>query len=187
MTHAIRAIQPQPAPAQIEQLKTSWPDLLRLPLATQDQRNEIAMTVQALSVPCAAPKLMHRVLALLAPYYSTDIPQSVREIEAEDWLVALGEFPEWAVVAAARWWKGDANPDRRKRPMEGDIAARAKMEMGIVKVGEWAVKRFDDGIRPPPPAPPRAAPTAEEMDHRRKFAESVIAGKFPSNRKGAAE
>lgn len=149
------------------------------------------MTVQSLSVPCAAPKLMHRVLALLAPYYSTDIPQSVREIEAEDWLVALGEFPEWAVVAAARWWKGDENTDRRKRPLEGDIAARAKNEMDFVKLAEWAVKRFDDGIRPMPPRPPeppRAAPTPEEMEQRRKFVAELMAEQFPSNRKtgGAA-
>ena len=186
MTTGIRTIRqnqaPQHAPAQIEQLKTSWQALLRSPLATLDQRNEVAMTVDALSVPCAAPKLMHRVLALLAPYYSNDVPQSVREIEAEDWLVALGGLPEWAVVAAARWWKSDANANRRKRPFEGDIAERAKLEMGIVKVGEWAVKRFDSGIRPAPAAAPRQGPTPEELEHRRKFAESVIAGKFPSMR-----
>lgn len=90
--------------------------------------------------------MMHRVLALLAPYYSNDVPQSLREIEAEDWLVELRQFPEWALVNAARWWKGGDNPDRRKRPLEGDISARCKREIGLISTGRMAVKWFDDGI-----------------------------------------
>lgn len=184
MTHAISTIHNQPAPAQIEQLKTSWQDLLRSPLDTLEARNEVAMKVDALLVPCPAPKLMHRVLALLAPYYSNDIPQSVREIEAEDWLFALAEYPEWAVIAAARWWKGENNPDRRKRPLDGDIAARANQEIGFAKVAEWAVKRFDQGIRPSPPMtlPERKAPEPVDMERRRAFANELISSRFPSNR-----
>lgn len=138
--------------------------------------------VDALSVPCSAPTLMHRVLALLAPYYSTDIPQSVREIEAEDWLVALSEFPEWAIVNAARWWKSENNADRRKRPLEGDIAARAKLEMGIVAIGEWAVKRFDQGIKPYSPAP---EPNREKISADRA-AEIMIEVGFKPNVFGGA-
>ena len=73
-----------------------------------------------------------RVAALLSPYYEKDIPQSVREMEAEDWREALREFPQWAIERAVRWWKGEENPDRRKRPMEGDIAARCRLEMNGV-------------------------------------------------------
>jgi hypothetical protein len=70
-----------------------------------------------------------RVAALLSPYYEKDIPQAVRKMEAEDWEQALSGFPQWAIERAVRWWKSDANADRRKRPLEGDIVARCKVEM----------------------------------------------------------
>lgn len=73
-----------------------------------------------------------RVAALLSPYYEKDIPQAVREMEAEDWREALAEFPRWAIERAVRWWKSADNPDRRKRPLEGDIAARCRIEMNGV-------------------------------------------------------
>jgi hypothetical protein len=50
-------------------------------------------------------------------------------MEAEDWREALGEYPQWAIERAVRWWKSADNPDRRRRPLEGDIAARCRIEM----------------------------------------------------------
>lgn len=73
-----------------------------------------------------------RVAALLSPYYEKDTPQGVREMEAEDWREALAEFPRWAIERAVRWWKSADNPDRRKRPLEGDIASRCRVEMNGV-------------------------------------------------------
>jgi len=72
---------------------------------------------------------MARIASLLSPYYEKDIPQAVREMDAEDWRQSLAGFPEWAVERAVRWWKGEDNPERRKRPLEGDIAARCRKEM----------------------------------------------------------
>lgn len=176
----IRPMTPEISdPAQIAELTVSWPDLLQLPLATREARNQIAARVAEISKPVAPAKLMHRVLALLSPYFATDTPQSVREVEAEDWLAALGGYPEWAVTAAARWWKSDANPDRRKRPMEGDIAARCKVEMGVVSIAKLAVDRFDRGHRPFM-EPEREVIPPEDMEHRRKFASEVMA-RFAGN------
>jgi hypothetical protein len=72
---------------------------------------------------------MARVAALLNPYYDKKTPPMVRQMEAQDWLEALASYPQWAIERAVRWWKSADNPDRRKKPLEGDIAARCKVEM----------------------------------------------------------
>lgn len=87
---------------------------------------------KTLMAPCSGVWISARVAALLSPYYEKDIPQAVRKMEAEDWEIALRGFPKWAIERAVRWWKSDANPDRRKRPIEGDIAARCRVEMNGV-------------------------------------------------------
>ena len=106
--------------------------LLRLPQLPPERlpsASEVDATVAALSEPANPAWCMARVAALLSPYYDKDTPQAVREMEAEDWLEALASYPQWALERAVRWWKSDANADRRKRPLEGDIAARCKIEM----------------------------------------------------------
>jgi DNA-binding transcriptional LysR family regulator len=97
--------------------------------------------VAALSEPAHPAKVMARVLALLNPYFDKDTPQAIREIEAEDWAAALGCQPYWAIEKAARWWKSDANPDRRKRPLEGDLVARVKREMDAVNAARFMLAR----------------------------------------------
>ena len=64
---------------------------------------------------------------------------------AEDWHEELSGYPGWAIQKAARWWMGQDNPERRKKPLAGDISARAKLEMGVVKLAESAVRRFERG------------------------------------------
>jgi len=106
--------------------------LMRLPkLQPQDlpAMQEIEATVAALSEPANPAWIMARIAALLNPYYDKDTPAAVRRMEAEDWLEALAVYPQWAIERAVRWWKSEANADRRKRPLEGDIAARCKVEM----------------------------------------------------------
>jgi hypothetical protein len=90
---------------------------------------EVEQIISALSAPCSPVWCMARVAALLNPYYEKDTPQMVREIEAEDWLEELGTYPQWAIERAVRWWKSSENQDRRKKPLEGDISARCKVEM----------------------------------------------------------
>jgi hypothetical protein len=97
----------------------------------------VEAAVAALSEPAHPAKIMARVLALLNPYFDKDTPQAIREIEAEDWAAALGCQPYWAIEKAARWWKSDANPDRRKRPLEGDLVARVKREMDAVNAARF--------------------------------------------------
>lgn len=82
---------------------------------------------------------MTRVLALLNPYFEKDTAQSVRIMEAEDWAACLSEYPMFAIQNAARWWKGE-NKKRSTRPLEGDIADRARAEMQIVRDAAAGIK-----------------------------------------------
>lgn len=114
--------------AALEQLKHSHKSLA----TSQQARDEVTLMLSKLTVPADGVWLSARIAALLSPYYEKDVPQSVREMEAEDWIGALAEYPRWAVERAVRWWKSADNIDRRKRPLEGDISARCDVEMSEV-------------------------------------------------------
>ena len=106
--------------------------LRRLPALQQTAlpEKETVLRIQsALMISASGVWISARVAALLSPYYEKDIPQAVRKMEAEDWEQALSGFPQWAIERAVRWWKSDGNADRRKRPLEGDIVARCRVEM----------------------------------------------------------
>jgi hypothetical protein len=119
--------------------------LLKSQLTDQSQYDEVASALVRFWEPIQAPQLMARIAALLTPYYTGDVPHGVRILEAEDWAEALARYPEWAIIKACRWWKSENNPDRRKKPLEGDIAVRARFECGVLKVAESAMRRFERG------------------------------------------
>jgi hypothetical protein len=132
-THRATELTPERIDRGLEWLKHSLPSLRDCP----ETRKKVEAAVAALSEPAHPAKVMARVLALLNPYFDKDTPQAIREIEAEDWAAALGCQPYWAIEKAARWWKSDANPDRRKRPLEGDLVARVKREMDAVNAARF--------------------------------------------------
>jgi len=119
-------------PLSEEKLERGLAWLRRLPQLqpTALPEKETVLRIQsALMTSASGVWISARVAALLSPYYEKDIPQAVRKMEAEDWEQALSGFPQWAIERAVRWWKSDANTDRRKRPLEGDIVARCRVEM----------------------------------------------------------
>lgn len=109
-----------------ERLKHLLPSLRECPEA----RSEVERILPHLTRPARGEWVLARVVSLLNPYFEREAPQAIREMEAEDWAEALAEFPEWAINAAVRWWKGADNPRRSRRPVEGDIAERCRIEMG---------------------------------------------------------
>ena len=121
-------------------------------LTALPEKETVLRIQKTLMAPCSGVWISARVAALLSPYYEKDIPQAVRKMEAEDWEIALRGFPKWAIERAVRWWKSDANPDRRKRPIEGDIAARCWVEMNGVpsayKVLEMKQRGSDYKVEP---------------------------------------
>jgi len=151
-----------------------WPRSLSSPIGNRTDRDKISAGLSELSAPADPAWIMARVLALLTPYFTASVPESVRRIEADDWLTALRTYPHWAIEKAVRWWKSDDNPDHRRKPLEGDIVARVKFEMGILSVAAMSVRRFDEGFAARHAEPEREAPTPEDMEQRRAFAQDVM-------------
>lgn len=145
MTRALTNISKTPDPDEVALITASWPDLLRRHIAGASEREEIALTLEAITVPAGRPWGLARIASLLTSYYAADIPASIIQMDAEDWADELDGKPAWAIQAAVRWWRGEGNPDRRKRPQPGDIAARVTFEMGVVSVARLAIERFDRG------------------------------------------
>jgi hypothetical protein len=88
---------------------------------------------------------------------------------AEDWHEELKDYPSWALQKASRWWMSAENEKRRQKPIAGDISARAKIEMGVVKVAESALRKFhrygyESPKQPQEPVAetPRQPPSAEQ-------------------------
>jgi hypothetical protein len=119
--------------------------LLKLQPQDLPATEEVRATVAALSEPANAAWIMARIAALLNPYYDKDTPPAVRRMEAEDWLEALAEYPQWAIERAVRWWKSADNEARRKKPLEGDIAARCRVELRGIGALPEIVRRKRSG------------------------------------------
>lgn len=120
---------------------------------------ETVLRIQsALMTSASGVWISARVAALLSPYYEKDIPQAVRKMEAEDWEQALSGFPQWSIERAVRWWKSDANTDRRKRPLEGDIVARCRVEMDGVASASKVLEMKQRGAEHQPEVRERMLP-----------------------------
>jgi hypothetical protein len=148
--------------------------LMRLPRLQPSELPEAAKveaTVAALCKPCNPTWCLARVAALLNPYYDKDTPNAVRKMEAEDWIEEVGPYPQWAIERAVRWWKSSENPDRRKKPLEGDISARCRVEMRGVSALPDLIERKRSGryIEPEDPRPKMSA------EDRRAIADRVMA------------
>jgi len=145
----------------LELLRRSLPSLH----ASSENRPQIEKAVQALTIPAHSTWIMARVAALLNPYFEKDTPQAVREMEAADWAEELAEFPQWAIERAVRWWKSAGNPDRRRRPLEGDIAARCHAEMDAVYAARRAARLSSPirAVQTPPPSRVTKEAAAEIM------------------------
>jgi hypothetical protein len=136
------------------------------------------MLVAELTKPAPAEWAMARVAAMLSPYYDRDTPHAVRLMEAEDWAEALAPFPQWAIDRAVRWWKSADNADRRKRPLEGDIVARCRIEMDPVRAAQAYLRQ--PMVAPVSHALPR--PPVPEAQERRQIADRIMAEVFRGKR-----
>lgn len=166
---------PQDRLAALEMAVQQLQHSLQLPLVTEHDRNELEAKAAPLSVPARPEWIAARVASLLSPYYEKETPQAVREMDADDWVLTLIEYPRWAIDAAVRWWKGPQNDRRHRRPFEGDIAARAALEMGAVRAAKIKISAFDAGVRLSKPKEPEPSPISEaDREHRAKVAAEVL-------------
>ena len=132
-------------PETAEDITRSWRDLLHTPLNSKSERDALEEAMHKLSTPAPAKWITGRIASLLAQYFQGDISDKMMEAIADDWCHELEDFPAWAIAKAVRWWTGRDNPDRRKKPLPGDIADRAQTELGPLFVARSAIKRFDSG------------------------------------------
>ncbi len=134
--HGLETLASLPAhvpPEDAEDITRSWRDLLHTPLGSKTERDVLEQEMFG---------------KMLAQYFQGDISEGMMKSIADDWRHELQEFPAWSIAKAVRWWTGKDNPDRRKKPLPGDIAERAQKELGPLFVARAAIRRFDTGSVP---------------------------------------
>ena len=149
--HGLETLASLPAhvpPEDAEDITRSWPDLLHTQLGSKTERDVLEEAVLKLSTPAPGKWITGRIASLLAQYFQGDISEGMMKSIADDWRHELQEFPAWSIAKAVRWWTGKDNPDRRKKPLPGDIAERAQKELGPLFVARSAIRRFDTGSVP---------------------------------------
>lgn len=102
------------------------------------------------------------VAKTLAHYFQGVIPVGFAKSIGADYDAELSKYPAWAIVNARRWWLSADNGKRRYKPLPGDLAERAEMEMTIVRIAqrrmesaaqEWRVGRSADSEKNKPATP----------------------------------
>lgn len=116
--------------------------LPELPPEKQPSADKLEVVVSGVLRPCEPGPRLAMIAALLSAYFERQQPQEVREIEAQDWSAALAPYPQWVIRRACRWWKSEQNTDRRKRPVEGDIAALCRSYVNEVRDAQYASVRL---------------------------------------------
>ena len=143
-----------PTAEQAAHMTASWPGLISLPIQTQSAAQTISEQAKALRIPATKQWIAGRVATLLSQYFASSVPVEVMAAIAEDWHEELKAYPSWAIQNACRWWMSAENEKRRQKPIAGDISDRARIELGVVRVAENAVRRFN----------PENGPTVVEMN-----------------------
>jgi hypothetical protein len=128
----------------------SSPVLLGRYPSDKAEADRVKAMLPSLSAPAKPQQVAQMVAVLLNMYFVVDQRSEVFKGIASRWLAELEDFPEWAIDRAVTWWIGRDNPKRDRRPMPGDIAARAKREMGHINAARQQIKFFEKyGDNPP--------------------------------------
>jgi len=158
---------------QVDQALDWLARLPSLPSSELPALADIEATSAALLQPVDPAWCMARIASLLSPYYDKATPDLARVMEAQDWMEALADYPQWAIDRAVRWWKSAENEARRKRPLEGDIAARCVVEMRGIRAASALARRKVEGryieAQPDSATAPVSAAAAQEILARAGF------------------
>ena len=142
----LRSLPDHVPPEMVEDITRSWPDLLHTRLNSKTERDLLQAAVDKFSKPAPKKWIIGRIAALLLQYFQGEISERMMRVIADDWCREMQDFPAWAIAKSVRWWTGRDNPDRRKKPMPGDIAERAQRELGPIFAAKSAIRRFDQGV-----------------------------------------
>lgn len=160
---------------QVELMLASLADLRTTPIATPEAREATITTTQSLSKPAPRAWLQGEVAKTLVHYFVGVIPQNFSKSIGADYDAELAELPAWAIVKARRWWLSRENEYRHRKPLPGDLGARASLEMSLVRYAGAMVAAFDRNGPPKPPEPPKKPLTPEELEQRRIRAAEIMA------------
>lgn len=101
------------------------------------------MTISALEYlkrPAPSSWIAGRALSLLSHYFISEEDERVAKAKAKDWGDILSGYPAWAINNAAQWWMSMENPERKRKPLPGDIQERAYKEMMGVRAAETVLQ-----------------------------------------------
>lgn len=168
-----------PTAEEAARMTHCWPDFLHTPIQTMDEANEVSAAVDRLTIPANKKWIAGRVATLLSQYFASSVPVEMMTAIADDWNEELRKFPSWSIQKACRWWMSAENDKRRQKPLPGDIAARCKTELGVVQVGDLALRRFYAGVEPikqAKPEKPCSKEAAAEIMAKAGFAAKSFGG-----------
>lgn len=143
--HASRQILP------VERIKDLSPVLRGQYPASRSEADQAKAIVQKYEVAADPRWVAQRVVKFLAGhYFVVEMADQVAEQLGVDWVRELQGLPDWAIEAAFAWWISRHNPKREKKPLPGDISARALIEAAPMEVAKTQIRLFArHGNNPP--------------------------------------
>ena len=142
----LRSLPDHVPPEMVEDITRSWPDLLHTRLNSKTERDVLQDAVDKFSKPAPKKWITGRIAALLLQYFQGEISERMMRVIADDWCREMQEFPAWAIAKSVRWYISRINPDRRRKPLPGDISDIAQRELGPIFAAKDAIRRFDQGV-----------------------------------------
>ena len=142
----LRSLPDHVPPEMVEDITRSWPDLLHTQLNSKTERDVLQDAVDKFSKPAPKKWITGRIAALLLQYFQGEISERMMRVIADDWCREMQEFPAWAIAKSVRWYISRINPDRRRKPLPGDISDIAQRELGPIFAAKSAIRRFDQGV-----------------------------------------
>ena len=142
----LRSLPDHVPPEMVEDITRSWPDLLHTRLNSKTERDLLQAAVDKFSKPAPKKWITGRIAALLLQYFQGEISERMMRVIAADWCHEMQEFPAWAIAKSVRWYISRINPDRRRKPLPGDISDIAQRELGPIFAAKDAIRRFDQGV-----------------------------------------
>lgn len=149
------ATQPSPArvlqPQQVERIKASSPVLRGCYPKSRAEAEQARRDILSLETKAEHSWIAQRAVTFLAAnYFVAEMAEPVSMQLARDWTRELAGYPQWAIEAACNWWISKQNPNRRCKPVPGDISERAALEASILTMGRKQVQFYERyGDNPP--------------------------------------
>ncbi|MBL1438355.1 MAG: hypothetical protein COB08_019425 [Rhodobacteraceae bacterium] len=103
---------------------------------------------------------------MLIHYFAGADVGKFSESIGEDYGRELLKYPAWAITKARHWWLSELNPRRGRKPVPGDWAACAKVEMAVVRIAESRIARS---------RPKQTAPATEQRPKPKYNSDALIA------------